>query len=202
MSQNNLDQTDLDVNADEDEDDVQALPQVSRMDSLKKKADAMGIKYKGNISEETLARKIETHLSNEKAEVEEDEEEVVAKPTKVIPHSERQRSQRLIRIVVHPVDPRRTQLDGEIVATGNSVIGMVSKYVPFNAEAGYHVPEIIYHQLKDTMFTEFYKIYDKDNNEVVKTRQKKAFIIEVLDPLTEDEIHDIAVRQQGQSGEE
>lgn len=202
--------TTLDQNVDQDqldqEEEEQDLKQPSRLESLKAKADKLGIKYKSNISETALAKKIDLVLSDESTakdesdEVDEseqdDEEEEAPKPKKLDKASERKRSQKLVRVIVRPLDPRRTQLDGELVMTGNSAIGTTGKFVPFNVEAGFHIPEIIYNTLKDRTFTEFYTVEDKDGNEHTKSRQKKAFIIEVLDPLTEDEIQEIKIRQQ------
>ena len=204
--------TTLDQNVDQDqldqEEEEQELKQPSRLESLKTKADKLGIKYKSNISETALAKKIDLVLSDESTakdesdevdESEQDDEEKEAeapKPKKLDKASERKRSQKLIRVIVRPLDPRRTQLDGELVMTGNSAIGTTGKFVPFNVEAGFHIPEIIYNTLKDRTFTEFYTVEDKDGNEHTKSRQKKAFIIEVLDPLTEAEIQEIKIRQQ------
>lgn len=197
----NLDQDQLDQ-----EEDEQELKQPTRLESLKSKADKLGITYKSNISETALAKKIEAVLSDESSakdesdeadESEQDgEEETKPKPKKLDKASERKRSQKLIRVVVRPLDPRRTQLDGELVMTGNSAIGTTGKFVPFNVESGFHIPEIIYNSLKDRTFTEFYTVQDAQGNEHTKSRQKKAFIIEVLDPLTEAEIQEIKIRQQ------
>lgn len=203
--------TTLDQNVDQDqldqEEEEQDLKQPSRLESLKAKADKLGIKYKSNISETALAKKIDSVLSDEstakdesdevdESEQDDEEEEEAPKPKKLDKASERKRSQKLVRVIVRPLDPRRTQLDGELVMTGNSAIGTTGKFVPFNVEAGFHIPEIIYNTLKDRTFTEFYTVEDKDGNEHTKSRQKKAFIIEVLDPLTEDEIQEIKIRQQ------
>lgn len=201
----NVDQ-DLDQDQLDQEEDEQEVKQPTRLESLKAKADKLGIKFKSNISETALAKRIESVLSDESTakdesdEVDEseqdDEEEVTPKPKKLDKASERKRSQKLVRVIVRPLDPRRTQLDGELVMTGNSAIGTTGKFVPFNVEAGFHIPEIIYNTLKDRTFTEFYTVQDKDGNEHTKSRQKKAFIIEVLDPLTEAEIQEIKIRQQ------
>lgn len=203
--------TTLDQNVDQDqldqEEEEQDLKQPSRLESLKAKADKLGIKYKSNISETALAKKIDSVLSDEstakdesdevdESEQDDEEEEEAPKPKKLDKASERKRSQKLVRVIVRPLDPRRTQLDGELVMTGNSAIGTTGKFVPFNVEAGFHIPEIIYNTLKDRTFTEFYTVEDKDGNEHTKSRQKKAFIIEVLDPLTEAEIQEIKIRQQ------
>lgn len=173
----------------------------TRFELLKRKATTLGITFRGNISESALEAKITAHLDDLENGKAEDEAAkttttAAANTAELDKHSERLRSQRLHRIIVRPVDPRRTQLNGELIVAGNSVLGNTGKFVPFNNEAGYHVPAIIYHALKNKTFTEFYTVEDKDGNEHTKSRQRKAFIIEDLPPLTEEELAAIRARQQ------
>lgn len=188
-----------------EEDQGDGFVQPTRLELLKRKATTLGIKFRDNIGEAALEAKITAHedeLENGKAEEkskdsDEDSQETESEPKDkpVDTHSERMRSQRLHRIIVRPVDPRRTQLNGELITVGNSVLGTTGKFVPFNKEQGYHVPEIIYNALKSKTFTEFYTVEDKDGNEHTKSRQRKAFIIEDLEPLTERELDAIRERQ-------
>ena len=182
----------------------------STMDIIKKKADELGITYRDNISEKTLENKVKARLAEIEAEEAEAEAEAakakgVAATTKVSVNEsfeERKRSQLLHRVVVNPVDPRRTQLKGEMVWVGNSTIGFTGKYVPFNTEAGYHIPEIVLKDLQARTHTEFYTISDKDGNEHTKSRQRKSFIIEVLETIPQDQFDAIKARQlaQGDQG--
>lgn len=202
-----LDQVPADL-PEEDEEDIQEIKRPSRLDTLKAKANQLGITYRANISETALAKKIEDVLNDEASakeasdEVEDSEddgeveEEQKPKKKKLDKATERKRSQKLVRVIVRPLDPRRTQLDGELVMAGNSTIGTTGKFVPFNVETGYHIPEVIYNALRDRTFTEFYTVVDNQGNEHTKSRQKKAFLIEVLDPLTEEQIKEIRIRQQ------
>lgn len=179
------------------------------MEIIKKKADELGITYRDNISEKTLENKVKARL----AEIEEEEAQAEAdkdsakpkaetKPSVNQVFEERKRSQLLHRVVVNPVDPRRTQLKGEMVWVGNSTIGFTGKYVPFNTEAGYHIPEIVLKDLQARTHTEFFSITDKDGNEHTKSRQRKSFLIEILDSIPEDEFNAIKARQlaQGDQG--
>lgn len=198
-------------------DGFQEGPTITRLESLKKKADTLGIKYKSNISEATLAEKINKVLADEatakeasdadddedpEAESKTEEAVVVKAQPKEDAAEQRKRSLRMHRVIVRPVDPRRTQLKGEIVTAGNGSIGVTGKYIPFNNEAGYHVPEILLNALKDRQFTEFYTVTDQHGNEQTKSRQRKAFIIETLDPLTEAELAEIRARQRATLAQE
>ena len=204
----------VELNEDEfdiEDEETQEVVKPSRLEALKTKANKLGIKFRANISEDALAQKIDNALAGEaksKEEEEEDPEDDLDEEEQEQPKpkvkkltaeeqrlEERKRSQRLIRIIARPIDPRRTQLEGEMIMVGNGAIGMTGKFVPFNREEGYHVPEVIYNALRDKQFTEFYTVTDKHGNENTKSRQKRAFVIEVLDPLTEAELAEIRTRQ-------
>lgn len=199
----------VELNEDEfdiEDEETQEVVKPSRLEALKAKATKLGIKFRANISEDALAQKIDNVLAGEAKPKEEDPEEDEEEQEEPKPKAkkltveeqrleERKRSQRLIRIIARPIDPRRTQLEGEMIMVGNGSIGMTGKYVPFNREEGYHVPEVIYNALRDKQFTEFYTVTDKHGNENTKSRQKRAFVIEVLDPLTEAELAEIRTRQ-------
>lgn len=199
----------VELNEDEfdiEDEESQEVVKPSRLEALKAKATKLGIKFRANISEDALAQKIDNVLAGEAKPKEEDPEEDEEEQEEPKPKAkkltveeqrleERKRSQRLIRIIARPIDPRRTQLEGEMIMVGNGAIGMTGKFVPFNREEGYHVPEVIYNALRDKQFTEFYTVTDKHGNENTKSRQKRAFVIEVLDPLTEAELAEIRTRQ-------
>lgn len=176
----------------------------TKLDVFKQRATELGITFKANISETTLGNKIKAKEAELLAEAEEDKEEEVPKVSEVKSraaevHEHRKRSQLLYRVVLNPVDPRRTQLQGEMVYVGNSLVGMTGKMVPFNVEAGYHIPEIILNDLRNRTHTEFYIFTDKDGNDHTRSRQRKSFVIEVLDTIPEDEFNAIKARQLAQA---
>jgi hypothetical protein len=102
---------------------------------------------------------------------------------------------KLVRIRLTCMNPAKKEWDGEIITAGNAGVGSFKKFVPFNAEEGWHVPRIIFQVLKDRQCPVFYT--DKVKNGVTMRRSKliKEFAIEVLDPLTQEELHDLAQRQ-------
>ena len=75
------------------------------------------------------------------------------------------------------------------------VVGTFKKYVPFNADEGWHVPRIIYEQLKDRECQVFTTVRDSRGNSTRKGKLIKEFAIEVLPNLTEEEIKELAQRQ-------
>lgn len=101
----------------------------------------------------------------------------------------------LVRIRVTCMNPAKKEWDGEIFTVGNSAIGSVRKFVPFNADEGWHVPNIILKMMKERMCQVFVAVTDARGNKSRKGKLIREFAIEVLDPLTTEELHDLAQRQ-------
>lgn len=154
--------------------------------TLKARADMLGIKYHPSISLEKLREKVNASLGSEDQEV--------AAP--VVDRAELQRkASELVRIRVTCMNPAKKEWEGEIFTVGNSVVGTFKKYVPFNADEGWHVPRIIYEQLKARECQIFVTVKGPRGNTTRKGKLIKEFAIEVLPPLTEEELHDLAQRQ-------
>lgn len=163
------------------------LPVVDELTALKARADMMGVKYHPSISLEKLKEKITAHLNAE-------EDKPVAEPEMDRAALQRNASE-LMRIRVTCMNPAKKEWEGEIFTVGNSVVGTFKKYVPFNADEGWHVPRIIYEQLKERECQVFTTVRDLRGNSTRKGKLIKEFAIEVLPNLTEEEIKELAQRQ-------
>ena len=175
---------------------------VSELDALKARADTMGLKYHPSISLEKLRQRVEDAL-NGKAPTPDDEEPAV-KPlavaeTKELTEAQKRAAMRdealkLIRVNITCMNPNKREYEGEILATGNSVLGTIKKYIPFNTVDGYHVPKI----LLDVMREKKCQIFVTVKNGGTSSRQSKLineFAIDVLEPLTPEELRELARRQ-------
>jgi hypothetical protein len=78
---------------------------------------------------------------------------------------------------------------------GNAAIGTFKKYVPFNADEGWHVPKVIYKQIVGRQCQVFYATKDSKGNSIRRSKLIKEFAVEVLPPLTKEELHELAQRQ-------
>lgn len=163
--------------------------------ALKARADVLGVKYHPNISAEKLRERINEHLEAP------EEEEKPAKTETTGTESAAQKRARLrkealalIRIRVTCMNPHKSEWEGEIFTAGNSLVGTHKKYVPFNATDGWHVPRIIYHMIRDRKCQVFYNERVNGRN-VRKGKLINEFAIEVLPPLTQAEIDELARRQ-------
>lgn len=197
INQNQNDDSQLDDDADLN---IHLRP---RIVILKERATRLGIKFSPNIGEDALAKKIEDHntktqglLADSEGALNMGEGEAVKPLTDAQKRAEaRMNANKLVRVNVHPNDPMRQQLRGELVWAGNLQVGTIGKYVPFGTSKGYHVPKIILDVLKDRMFTAFVIRKDKYGNDVPRAVQRRAYTIEELPPLSQKEIDKIATRQ-------
>ena len=108
---------------------------------------------------------------------------------------------KLVRVVVRPNDPLKLESRGEIFSFGNSVVNngkIVKKFVPFNNEEGWHIPSIIYENILAAECQIFKKV-TRNGQETMEPQKIKAYNVETLPALTQDEIDKIAVRQKSTS---
>ena len=161
---------------------------------LKARADQMGISYSKNIGVEKLRARIEAAFG--------DSEPVEEAPKKAAKETEGQRRNRLrkessalVRVRVTCMNPNKREWQGEIFTVSNSVVGTFRKYVPFNAEDGWHIPEIIYQQVKARKCQVFKTVNGPRGEKIRKGTLIPEFSVEVLPPLTKEELADLAKRQ-------
>ena len=103
---------------------------------------------------------------------------------------ERQKASALVRVNVNCKDPMKQEWQGEFFSVSNDAVGDIQKYVMFNTDNGYHIPKIIYNSMRDRECTVF--INKRVNGENVKVgKQIKAYSIEVLEPLTQEELEQL-----------
>jgi hypothetical protein len=178
--------------------------------ALKERADIMGITYHPNIKLEKLKAKVNAKLSDEVDEYTDEETETIndaieaesadmftplKKETPMQLKAQRRLDcLKLVRIRVACMNPVKANMKGDIFSVGNSEIGMIKKYIPFNAEQGWHVPNMILQELRDKKFVSHYDV-KIGNKTVTKTKLIPEYSIEILDPLTMEEIKDLAQRQ-------
>lgn len=164
--------------------------------ALKQRADMMGVTYHPSIGLEKLRDKVNAALTG-KADAPVQVAE--ADPTQETENQRisrlRKEASRLVRVRVTCMNPAKKEWEGEIFSVGNSVVGSFTKYVPFNAPDGWHVPEIIYKMMRDRECQVFQTITDSKGNKSRKGKLIKEFSIEVLPQLTPEELHDLAQRQ-------
>ena len=173
-------------------DDVLEMP--DELTALKQRADLLGISYHPSIGLEKLREKVNATVSPKEEEpapvVEATVESESAKRLRL-----RNAAAALVRIRLTCMNPNKKEWDGEIITAGNAAVGTFKKYVPFNNDEGWHVPNIIYQQLLHRECQIFVTSTDSRGNKSRKGKIIKEFAIEVLPQLTEDELAELARRQ-------
>lgn len=159
------------------------------LSALKARADLLGISYHPSIGLEKLRDKVNAALaSGEQSEgsVKDEAAERIELQNKAA---------ELVRIRVTCMNPAKKEWEGEIFTTGNSVVGTFKKYVPFNADEGWHVPRIILEMIQQRQCQIFTTVKSKNGVAVRQGKLIKEFAVEILPPLTEEELKDLAQRQ-------
>lgn len=159
--------------------------------SLKSRADLMGITYHPSIGVDKLREKIAAAMAGteDKAETTEDETEGQRRNRQI------KEASKLVRIRVTCMNPNKKDWDGEFFTVGNAVVGGFTKYVPFNAEEGWHVPQIIYNHLVERQCQIFVNRKTSKGGTIREGKLIKEFAIEVLPQLSEEELKELARRQ-------
>jgi hypothetical protein len=198
--------------------DTNPVVQDDEMTTLKKNADLMGITYHPSIGIEKLRTKINEVLNakepadsvepnsvnpdEDNKQPDPDADETGPEPGEVAPvketeaqwkHRMKKEASALIRIRITCMNPAKREWEGEIFTVGNSVVPTQKKFVPYDTE--YHVPQIMYDMIKDRRCQIFVTAKDGRGNKTRQGKIIKEFGIELLDPLTEQELKDLAQRQ-------
>ena len=106
-----------------------------------------------------------------------------------------QQAMKLTRVVVTPNDPAMVNYPGLIFTVGASGLNngrMVKKFVPFNNEEGWHVPQIILNQIKNAEMQKFKTVTRANGDKVLEPYFTKKFNVRILDPLTPEELKRVA----------
>lgn len=177
--------------------DMEALKAEMRLDMLKAQADELTIAYHPAIGADKLQAKIAATIIANAAPPEPVEEvkPFVESPA-VIKARLRKDAMRLVRVIVNCMNPAKLAVEAEYLTAGNSVIGSVTRLVPFNLEEGTHIEHILYEQLRDRMCQTFRIVKDRATGvETSKTIMIKEFNIIMLPQLTHEELKELARRQ-------
>lgn len=177
------------------------LPVQDELAALKARADMLGVKYHPSIKLDTLREKVTAAMADtaDTADTPIGDNPASDQPKEETPGQKRARlkkeASKLVRIRVTCMNPAKREWEGEIFTVGNAGVGTFSKYVPFNVEDGWHVPHIIYEQIRDRQCQIFVQEKAKNGVGVRKGKLIKEFAVEVLPALTQAELGELARRQ-------
>lgn len=174
--------------------------EVDQLTVLKARAQRLGIKFHPSIGLEALRAKINETLGQTAAE-----SDAPAVPVEAAPAVEETRNQarlrlrkeagKLVRIRLTCMNPNKKDWRGEVFTVSNSVVGTYRKFVPYNNEEGWHVPQFILNMIKERKFQTFYTVKGVRGVAVRKGKLVPEFAVEIMPPLTEVELAELARRQ-------
>lgn len=194
------------------------LPMPSELDMLKARATMMGVEFSNNIGIDTLRARVNAAMEGSEAPKEvskakDDAPEVNAltgEAADVDPDAgltTRQILQRdqmkLVRVRITNLDPKKKDLQGEVITVANEFLGTVRKFVPFGevTDEGYHIPYCIYNMLNERVFLHIRTFKDKRTGQIqIEQKEVREFALEVLPPLTPKELAALATAQQAAGG--
>lgn len=110
---------------------------------------------------------------------------------------------KLVRVRIANLDPSKKDLSGEILTVANEYIGTVRKFIPFGeaTDEGYHVPQCLLSMMQERKFQTIRTIKDRRSGTVrVETGEAREFAIEILEPLSQAEMQQLATAQQAAGG--
>tara|TARA_B110000211_G_C13875214_1_gene462620 strand:+ start:105 stop:662 length:558 start_codon:yes stop_codon:yes gene_type:complete len=172
------------------------IQDVLELSVLKETADDMGISYSKNIGVGKLRERIDAAMATSVAGAVIKEPEVVVKETEGQMRLRRHKeASALIRVRITCMNPNKREWQGEIFTVSNSVVGTFRSYVPFNLDEGWHIPQIILNQVKTRQCQIFKTVNGPRGEKVRKGALIPEFSIDVMTPLTQKELDELAQRQ-------
>ncbi|WMM35575.1 hypothetical protein [Vibrio phage PJN101] len=163
------------------------------LQALKTKADMLKITYHPSIGLDKLKEKVDAKMAEQPKTDPIDAGQVPVLDKGESKISKMQEASQLVRVLVTSRDPNKKDWPGEIISAGNSTVGFFKKYVPYGTE--WHIPKIIFNVLRDKKVQVFVPVVDSRGNKTKEPRLISAYNIEVLNPLTTEEIAELAKAQ-------
>ncbi len=114
-----------------------------------------------------------------------------------------QRAMRLVRVVVTPNDPLMSTYPGLIFTVGSSSVNngrMIKKFVPFNNDLGWHIPQIILDQIESAQMQKFRTATNPKGEKYLTSYVTKKFNVQILPPLNQTEMAALAAAQASRGG--
>lgn len=158
----------------------------TELEMLQAQADIMGIPYRNGITVKALRKELLEALTDDVGE-----ELTNTKRSDI----EREAT-KLIRCIVTPMASNMKEHQGQLFAVGNAVLPVIAKYILFNAE--YHVPQIILDHIK-AQELQYFVTAKVSGRDVRVPKMRKAFSVEILDPLTDEELKELARSQENRN---
>lgn len=170
------------------------------LEDVKTELESHGVKLHHKTGEAKYRETLEAVLSGtyNATPVEKTVEVQQPKAEKVEELTREQKAMRLVRVIVSPNDPVRSGFPGHIFTVCSSKLNRgraIKKYVPFNNEEGWHIPHIIYEQIKSAQMQKFKPVKMANGETTMQPYLTRMYNVEVLPPLNQHELDALASAQ-------
>lgn len=164
---------------------------------IKSRLDQMGVKYHHNAKVDTLRALLTKSLKGDSVDEESSKLSVAQVRANLMADANR-----LVRCRITCMNPHKREWTGEIFTAGNSFTGAIKKFVPYNCEhaESYHIPKILLDVMRERKYLQTRQIKSK-SGAVQESYFVPEFQIVELDPLTEEELAQLASDQRNRKGE-
>ena len=178
-------------------------PAVDHLALIKQKADTVGVVYTAEDTVDSIRAKINAKLNDEpKEEPKVEGGSPVSKTKQELRQEAILDATRLIRVRITNMDPRKADLPGEFFTVSNGVVGTIQRFIPYaEQEDGWHVENMLLEMLKEKQFYQLRPRKGPNGTVLPDGRWVKEFAIEVLEPLTQEELRILANKQAAAAGQ-
>ena len=170
------------------------LPQQDERAALEARARILNINFHTNISTDKLRERVNAAIQGTAPEAETERpvkgESDVARRSRL-----KKEASKLVRIRIHCNDPAKKDWPGEYITVGNNAVGTYRKYVPYNQDEPTHSPQIMFNALREKRVQVFATKKGKNGIPIREAKSIAAYSIEVLQPLTQEELDELARSQ-------
>jgi hypothetical protein len=170
--------------------------EATELDLLKERAEVMNISYHPSIGLDKLREKVNSAITSETVNT--STESVEEKGTLNKPKTRTEllaQAKKLVRVNVTCMNPNMKEHEGGLYSVGNGIVGMFKVFVPFNVD--WHVPQIVLTHMQNRKCQIFSTNKSSKGSSVPKLI--KELSIDILDPLTPEELKALGQRQIAQN---
>lgn len=182
------------------------IPAVDHLALIKQKADTVGVAYTAEDTVDSIRAKINAKLNDEPKPKENSDGAASGSSAPKTKQELRQEAildaTRLIRVRITNMDPRKADLPGEFFTVSNGVVGTIQRFIPYSEqEDGWHVENMLLEMLKEKQFYQLRPRKGPNGTVLPDGRWVKEFAIEILEPLTPEELRVLANKQAAAAGQ-
>ena len=183
-----MSEVDETINHDDD------LPQQDERASLEARARILNINFHTNISTDKLRERVNAAIQGNGPEAESDRP-VKGESDAVRRSRLKKEASKLVRVRIHCNDPAKKEWPGEYITVGNNAVGTYRKYIPYNQDEPTHIYQIMFNALREKRVQVFATKKGKNGIPIREAKSIAAYTIEVLPPLTQEELDELARSQ-------